>query len=193
MTSMTSEQLLVEQVLAGDKAAFERLVSQYQRLVSHVVARIAGTEGDFEDICQDVFFKVYRNLKSFHFDCKLSSWIGRIAHNTSLNYVARKRPASFSDFTEEEYGADSFADDQPGPVERAEQADIAIRLKEEIRKLPQAYRTALTLYHLEEMSYLEISEIMSLPINTVKSHIFRARRMLKDKLLTVYRREDLCA
>jgi RNA polymerase sigma-70 factor (ECF subfamily) len=190
---MNDERLLVEQVLAGDKAAFERLVSRYQRLVSHIVARIAGTEGDFEDICQDVFFKVYKNLKSFHFDCKLSSWIGRIAHNTSLNHVARKRPASFSDFTEEEYSADSYADGQPGPVEIAEQADVANRLKVEIRKLPQAYRTALTLYHLEEMSYIEIGQIMGLPINTVKSHIFRARRMLKEKLLSVYRREDLCA
>jgi len=190
---MNSEQLLVEQILAGDKAAFERLVSQYQRLVSHIVARIVGSEGDFEDICQDVFFKVYKSLKSFQFECKLSSWIGRIAHNTSLNHVARKRPASFSDLSEEEYGADSYADSQPGPIEMAEQADVANRLKAEIRCLPQAYRTALTLYHLEEMSYIEISEIMSLPINTVKSHIFRARRMLKDKLLAVYRREDLCA
>ena len=77
------------------------------------------------------------------------------------------------------------------PDEAAEEMDLSMRLRAEIEHLPAAYRTVLTLYHLEGLSYSEIGEVMELPEGTVKSHLFRARKRLKARLLSRYRREDL--
>jgi RNA polymerase sigma-70 factor (ECF subfamily) len=82
-------------------------------------------------------------------------------------------------------------DDRPEPDLRAESMDVYDITRQEIELLPTMYRTAITLYHLDELSYAEIGKAMSLPEGTVKSHIFRARKLLRDRLLAKYKIEDL--
>lgn len=184
--------LLVKRTLAGNKKAFESIVEQHQRLVSHVVFRMVQNPADREDICQDVFLKVYENLGGFKFESKLSTWIAKIAYNTCISYLEKKRIPLFDDLSQEERSLESFPSRVGGPDQIVEEKEASVLLRSEINTMPVHYRTILTLYHLDRMSYKEIGETMDLPEGTVKSYLFRARRLLKDRLMAKYQREDLC-
>jgi len=172
----------LEQVRMNDRGAFEAFVRQYQRLVFHVVCRMVPEPADQEDLCQDVFLKVYQNLSRFRQESKVSTWIARIAYNTCLNHLKRKKLRR----TDDRYGdpkiLEGLPDGGPAPDSQMEAEDGVRRLQIEMERLPVAYRTALTLFHLEEMPLWEIAQVMDLPENTVKSHLFRARRLLKARL-----------
>lgn len=135
--------------------------------------------------------KVYQNLSVFQFEAKLSTWIAKIAYNRCLDFLEKKRALLYDDFSFEGNPVDNFSANDILPDESAEKKDLSIRLQTEIEKMPVQYRTILTLYHLDEMSYAEISEIMQLPEGTVKSYLFRARRLLKEKLMSKYQKEEL--
>jgi len=188
---MSDDRTLIERILDGDSYAFERLIRKYQRLVSHVVFRMIPNATDREDICQDVFIKAYKNLSGFRFESKFSTWIARIAYNGCLNYLEKKKIPLFDDITSEEKDFEQSPDSRAIPDIIAEQNDLSSVLKKEIDTLPVKYRTIITLYHLDEMTYAEISDIMNLPEGTVKSYLFRARKQLKDKLESKYKKEDL--
>ncbi len=183
--------ILVENVLAGDRVAFNTLIELHQRLVLHVVYRMVSNRSDVEDICQDVFIKVYQHLPTFKFGSKLSTWIAKIAFNTTLNFLEKKKAVLFDDFSPDAFGLDNISCDQSGPDENIVDGEAASILQDEINRLPVHYRTIITLYHLHELSYKEIGEIMELPEGTVKSYLFRARRLLKDKLTLKYQTEEL--
>lgn len=187
------EQLLVERIKSGDLAEFDRLIKSYQKLVFHIVARVVPKTEDRDDLAQDVFIKVFKGLGSFKFECKLSSWIGRIAFNSALNFAAKKKLVIFSDLESGGVSADSIAIDAPSPLAQTERSDIAERLQAEIEKLPGQYRIVITLFHIDQLTYDEIADIMKLPMNTIKSHLFRARKQLKESLMLKYSQEDLCA
>ena len=188
---MDNERGPVEQILAGDKDAFARFIDRYKALVVHVVYRMIPNREDREDILQEVFMKIYRSLAGFRFESKLSTWVARVAYNTCVNHLNKKRELLLEEFRPDLETLDELAGDGERPDQSAEGMDVSLRLRAEIEKLPLAYRTILTLYHLEEMSYKEIGEIMGLPEGTVKSYLFRARKHLKARLLSGYRREDL--
>ena len=190
---MNDSKTLVERVLNGDPNAFTQIVSQNERLVGQIVFRLIPNETDREDLCQDVFFKVYRNLEGFNFHSKLSTWIARIAYNTCLSYLDKKKLPLFDDCVKNEDGAEPEMVDGIRPDAWTESRQTSVRVCEEIDKMPVIYGTILSLYHLHDMSYAEISQILSLPDGTVKSYLFRARRMLKDRLLEKFSREELCA
>lgn len=185
-------ELLVKKTLAGNKKAFESIIERHQRLVSHIVFRMIQNASDQEDICQDVFLKVYQNLRGFQFEAKLSTWIAKIAYNTCLNYLEKKRVPLFDDLTPEEKTIETVSDSSYRPDQVVEGKETSSVLRSEVEKMPVHYRTVLTLYHLDQMSYKEIGEMTELPEGTVKSYLFRARRLLKDRLLAKYQREDLC-
>jgi len=189
---MTDDKLAVKRTLAGNKKAFESIIEQHKRLVSHIVFRMLQNPADREDICQDVFLKVYENLGGFQFESKLSTWIAKIAYNTCLNYLEKKRVPLFDDLAPQEKPLDSVSDCSIRPDQIVEGREVSSLLQDEIEKMPVHYRTILTLYHLQQMSYKEIGEAMQLPEGTVKSYLFRARRLLKNRLTSKYQPEDLC-
>jgi RNA polymerase sigma factor (sigma-70 family) len=191
-TETMESRLLVKKTLAGNKKAFESIIQQHQRLVSHIVFRMVANQAEREDICQDVFVKVYQHLESFQFGSKLSTWIAKIAYNTCLNYLEKKKVLLFDDVSSDDRSMESLPGDTSGPDRLAEEKQTSSLLRKEIRKLPVHYRTIITLYHLDQMSYNEIAETMDLPQGTVKSHLFRARKLLKERLMSKYQPEDLC-
>jgi len=184
--------LLVKKTLAGNKKSFESIIETHQRLVSHIVFRMVQNAADQEDICQDVFLKVYQNLKGFQFESKLSTWIAKIAYNACLSFLEKKRIPLFDDLMPEERSIETVTDCNYSVDQAVEQSETSALLRSEIEEMPVHYRTILTLYHLDQMSYNEIGETMELPEGTVKSYLFRARKLLKERLLAKYRREDLC-
>ena len=178
---------LVQQVLYGNNNAFRFLVAKHQRLVVHIVVRIVQQQEDVEDVCQEVFIKVFRKLKKFRGESKLSTWIAKIAYNTSISHIRKGK-----------HDAQSY-DEQPLLIatERDESLNQKLIEREEakkylmqfIEKLPVQYRTVLTLFHLEEFSYREIEEITEMPEGTIKSYLSRARQLLKDQLEKMAERE----
>lgn len=189
-TQLENERSLVRRILGGDRAAFRVIVEEYGRMVTHIVSRIVRDESEKEDLAQDVFLKVYENLDGFEFRSKMSTWIARITYTTCLNFMEKKRPSLADDDLEEAGGMDSFASATPAPDTVAHRAGVAEILEREIGALPLKHRTAITLFHLEEMSYDEIGEAMGLPVGTVKSYLFRARRQLRERLASTYSGED---
>lgn len=188
---MVDQKALVESVLNGDRRAFRTLVEENQRLVSHVVFRLIPSVTDREDICQEVFLKVYQNLSRFRFDAKLSTWIGCIARNCCLDFLEKKKLPLWDDISEEGNRVEPAAPESAAPDQVFQSGQIGELVRQEIDRLPPLYRTLVTLYHLDNLSYLEIAEIMKLPEGTVKSYLFRARRILKENLATYYQREVL--
>ncbi len=188
---MTDVKHIIDRVVAGDTYAFQSLIEGHQKLVSHIVFRMVLNQQDREDICQDVFIKVYQNLSSFQFESKFSTWVARIAYNTCINYLKKKKIPLYDTGSFEEKSIEHYAGAAITPDDFAEETDIASRLQEEINQLPPTFRTILTLYHLDEVSYAEIGEIMRLPEGTVKSYLFRARKCLKERLTSKYQQEEL--
>ena len=190
---MNDSKTLVDRVLKGDPNAFTQIVAQNERLVGQIVFRLIPNATDREDLCQEVFFKVYRNLEGFQFNSKLSTWIARIAYNTCLSYLDKKKLPLLDDCCPQNEANEPEMLDGIRPDEWTESRQTSVRVCQEIDKLPVIYGTIVSLYHLHDMSYAEIGRILSLPDGTVKSYLFRARRLLKERLLEKYSREELCA
>jgi len=179
---------LVQQVLNGNSNAFRYLVANHQRLVMHIVGRIVMRQDEVEDICQDVFVKVFKELKRFRGESKLSTWIATIAYNTSISYVRKQKRRGEQLYDEELPLTRKETDESVSPfvVEEEEAKRILMKM---IEQLPEHYRTVLTLFHLEEFSYKEIEEITGMPEGTIKSYLSRARKLLKRKLEKLVRIE----
>ncbi|AHF16138.1 RNA polymerase sigma factor [Niabella soli] len=173
---MFNERNMVSLALKGDLRAFELLVKEYEQLVFYIVNRLVDNKTDTEDIAQEVFIKVYNNLEKFSFQSKLSTWVARIAYHTALNYIRDHKKQGRSEITEEVY----FTTETPERL--SEQKDILGYVHKLIEGMPVAYRSVVTLYHFNEMSYEEIRQITGMPEGTVKNYLFRARKILKEKL-----------
>ncbi len=188
---MSDTRSLINRILSGDRNAFRSIIEEHQRLVSHIVFRMVFNQKDREDLCQEIFVKVYTNLSGFHFGAKLSSWIAKIAYNTCLDFLGKNKKNLYNTITLENIAQKNLIAGDFPPDESIERFEIFYLLQKEIEKLPVHFRTILTLYHLEDMSYTEISKVMQLPEGTVKSYLFRARRLLRGKLIKKYQKEGL--
>ncbi len=186
-SSMTDDRTLVSGVLRGEEAASRCLIRKYERLVAHMVGRLVKQDEDREEICQDVFLRVFQRLAEFSFQSKLSTWIATVAYRHAINHL-RKRRMKFVEIPE-------GADNAERLVVREDPLEIlAVKDEEEqvlifVEELPAHYKAVLTLYHLDGMSYAEIGEVMGMPDGTVKNYLFRARAMLKEKVIQYFQRE----
>lgn len=186
---MIDERTLVMRVRNGDMYAFRLLIQQHERLVSHMIGRVVKSDDDKEELCQDVFLKVYEKIGEFAFNSKLSTWIATIAYRHAINHL-RKVKMTFSEIPEEDALTKRFVEEEtPGQV--MEDADLDEFVMKLIDQLPVQYRTVLTLYHVEAMTYPEICVVMNMPEGTVKNYLFRARNLLKEKVKKYLGKEEL--
>jgi len=176
------EKQLIEQILGGNTHAFRFLVKKYERLVFHIAGRMLNQEADLEDVCQDVFIKVYKKLPEFRREAKLSTWIGTIAYREAIDFL-RKRGIPQQELQNVIEGSSNGLIEFNHPENIQTKAERIAMVKQLIVDLPAVYRTILTLYHIEELSYKEIEEITQMPVGTIKSYLHRARQLLKGRLL----------
>jgi RNA polymerase sigma-70 factor (ECF subfamily) len=182
-----ADKYLVKRVLHGDTAAFAGIIKNTEVLVTQIVFKMISNPDDRKDLAQDIYLKVYKNLPGFKFQSKLSTWIAQIAYNTCYDHLRKKKvllPDNFEEGHEHYAGSDEV-------ILSMQQKELSTILKSAIEKLPPVYQTLITLYHQQEISYAEITEITGLPEGTVKSYLFRARRELKNKLSLKYQKEDI--
>ncbi|MCJ0826598.1 sigma-70 family RNA polymerase sigma factor [Luteimonas sp. 50] len=173
---------LVDAVLGNAPGAFEQLVRDYQGLCWHIIQRMVRHPEDTRELCQEAFLRVHRNLHQYRFDAPLKSWIGQVAYSVAKRHLERRRiPLA------EAVGGDgaSLVDNigDGFDLEAATVDDESARnLHAAIEALPPLQRTLLTLYHLEEVSIAEIAGITGLAEGTIKSHLFRSRKRLREVL-----------
>lgn len=191
---------LVNRVLRGDSQIFAIIIKNTEGLVAQIVFRLLNNPEDRKDIAQDIYLKAYKNLPGFKFQSKLSTWIGQIAYNTCFNFLEKKKVILLNNNPQEnesncsalELAANKFINILNNETEdtlfRTELAEI---VQSAIEFLPPLYKTLVTLFHYEELSYEEIAEITGLPLGTVKNYLFRARKSLKDNILLHYKQEEL--
>ncbi|WP_373511092.1 RNA polymerase sigma factor [Persicitalea sp.] len=179
---MVNDATLIKRILAGDRHAFRWLIKSNERLVYGVVWKIVGNAPDTEDICQEVFLKVHDKLDTFNQESKLSTWIAKIAYNQALSHVRKRDILQNSADVDEEAFRERITDGADTPTDRLEAKELKTVVHEAIEKLPLPYRTLIDLFHIQEMSYAEIVEISGFPEGTVKSYLFRGRKLLKDAI-----------
>jgi len=184
--SMT-EEVLVRRIIAGDDKAFEYLVEAYNKKVFNIALRILNNYEDASDITQDIFLKIYRKIHTFKENCSFYTWVYRLSVNTCIDELRRRKnfnTVSIDSSLPTEDGEMSWdiADDSDSADELLQKKEVRQILRRAISQLPDIYRVLLILREYDGLSYQEISQIINIPIGTVKSRINRARIMLRNLL-----------
>ena len=192
------DQLLVEKVQRGDTGSFAVIIRKTERLVAQIIFKMIIISEDRKDLAQEVYLKVYKNLKGFQFQCRLTTWIAQITYNTCINHLRKKKLVLVDDgatMGSENEVIEGLQNKLHAGRNDSEaflfNKELAQILQAEIEKLPPLYKTLITLFHNEELSYLEIAEITGLSEGTLKSYLFRARKKLRENILLHYKKEAL--
>lgn len=170
------EPALLLRACDGDKPAFAELVRRNQGRVRGLLMRLAQDRVLADDLAQEVFLRAYRGLVGFQQRSAFGTWLYRIAYNVYLNNRTRVR--RFCELPED-YVAAAVA---PEGALSAPRSDLRRDLSAAIETLPERYRAVVVLYYLEEVSYPEIADILGVPLGTVKTHLHRAKKLLRERM-----------
>ena len=171
---------LVERSRRGDKAAFARLVAETQGRVYNLAYSVLGNHEEVQDIAQEIYLRVWRSLPGFRGDAKFSTWLHRISINTCLNRRRQLRAQLGVVDGEEVLGR--FVSPHGDPVAATIDKQRREALWQAVDHLPEKYRLVIVLFYQHQLSYREITEMLSLPLGTVKAHLNRARQALANSL-----------
>ncbi len=173
---------LVSACQVGDQDAFALLVQRHQRYVFNLVFRMLGQYEEANEVTQETFLAAWQGLPGFRGDARFSTWLYRIAYNCALKQLEqRKRDHAVQLAIQAEQSDQSRYTDERVEAE-IEAYDRQRMVREHLANLPAKYRMVLVLRHLQEMTYEEMAEILTIPIGTIKTHLFRARNLLKERL-----------
>ncbi|MFW5744123.1 MAG: RNA polymerase sigma factor [Spirochaetota bacterium] len=170
-----SDEEIVERVCGGETAEFAILVDRYQRQVISLGYRFFRRREEAEDFAQEVFLQAFRRLSTFRATGRFYSWLMRIAYTWATRVLRRR-----ADY--EALGEKPIPDPAPRPDEAFDRAESRRLVVDAIRTLPRRYADCIGLYYFFELSYQEVSDVTGHPLNTVRSHIRRAKRLLAERL-----------
>jgi RNA polymerase sigma-70 factor, ECF subfamily len=174
------ESWLIERARRGDAAAFENLVIRHERYVYNLALRVVCNPEDAQDIAQQAFVRAWQAMPQFRGEARFSTWLYRIVTNLCYNRLPRiRRELSALDPDE---NALALPDERQEPEGVVLAAGMRHAVQVAFAALPESYRLLVTLRHLQEMSYEEIAQVTGMPLGTVKTGIFRARRLLREAL-----------
>lgn len=179
---------LIERFVAGDESAFEALVNQHAAKAYQISFGLLGNKLDAEEVVQDAFIKVYKNLDKFRGESSFSTWLYRIVTNLSRNkyHWHRRRGSDVNVSISNNYGSENelktdmeIPDSKLEPSKVLENRETGMRLTNAIKKLPDKLKEVIILRHIEDMSYADIADMLKCELGTVKSRLARAREALK--------------
>ena len=176
------DQQLVIASKGGDHDAFAQLVLRYQRRIFNLVYRMLQHYEEASETTQETFLAAWQGLPSFRGDARFATWLYRIAYNCALKQLeTRKRDRALQSALQAEQALESenTFDQASAQIDQHEQQAL---VQEQLSHLPAKYRIVLILRHLQDMTYEEMAEILTMPVGTIKTHLFRARNLLKERL-----------
>ncbi|MCL2271663.1 MAG: sigma-70 family RNA polymerase sigma factor [Treponema sp.] len=173
-----NDEIIVGQIITGQKDLFRLLVRRHEKAVYAMGLSFFSNSEDASDFTQDVFLKTYRNLGGFEGRSRFSTWLYRIAYNTAINEVNRRK--EYHSLAEEDMNKLICNGETPERLMLRKTARDAVNAA--VKELPQRYGICVDLFFFFDRSYQEIETITGIPVNTVKSHVFRAKTLLRDKL-----------
>lgn len=172
--------------LKGDQGAFAELVSLYQDKLFHMAYRMLNNRQESEDVVQDTFLRVYKNLDRYDETLKFSTWIYRIATNLCIDRLRKRKPVYSLDAESNEHeGLDGYSmipSDGKTPETELLLSDTQRIIHQAIETLPPKYKTVMTLRYMQDLSLQEIGDIMDMPVTTIKTRVHRGREFLRKKL-----------
>ncbi len=186
-TIIDGDRELVERARQGERAALARLTDLYKDRVFVLINRLLDDSARAEELTFEAFIRAFNNLKTFRGDAKFSSWLYRIALNVALAERAKKRLEQVS-LSEIDYLA---ADPATRPDQVYQSLFCGKVVDEALQQLPVHYATALRLFYLRGVGYVEIAELMKIPIGTVKTYLHRGKRALREIVEGKYKSEEL--
>ncbi len=170
----------------GDQDAFSFLVQRHQHRVFNMVLRMLQDYEEASEITQEAFLAAWLGLPSFRGEARFATWLYRIAYHCALKQLQqRKRERSLQAAME----AEQILEEVNKQKQAEDNLELRARLamvREQMEKLPTKYRSVLILRHLQEMTYEEMADILTIPIGTIKTHLFRARHLLRERLYNAY-------
>jgi RNA polymerase sigma-70 factor (ECF subfamily) len=185
----TAESSVIAELKAGSEEAYSWLIGEFHQPIYGLIYRIVNDPADAADTTQEVFLKVFRGMKLFHGESSLKTWIYRIALHEAANrrrwwfrHKAQETPIDPVAHGEHDSAEERFVDRGESPFEQFAHTEVRAAVENALRQVSEPYRTALILRDLEEMSYEEIAEVLSISLGTVKSRITRGRDALRKKL-----------
>ncbi len=184
--SRVEDAKLIHRALRGDQFAYKQLMKKYHDPIFNVIYRIVHDKQQVEDLTQETFVKAFASLKNFNEEYAFSTWLYKIATNSSIDYIRKKKLNTFSidkpiAMEESDYSFE-LPDTTYQPDKNIIQKQQSKLIEDAIEKLPEKYKRVIILRHSEERDYAEIAKMLKLPIGTVKAHIFRARELLNKYL-----------
>jgi RNA polymerase sigma-70 factor (ECF subfamily) len=177
-----SDRDLARRARRGDADAYGDLVRRYQASVFNVCCRLLGERREAEDLAQEAFLRAHARLESFDLDRPFGPWIRRVAANVCLNHLQLARALDVP-LDDERDAAPRAAE----PESARERAELSEAVRAALAGLPAPYRAVIELRHFQDMRYADIAAALQLPLSDVKSHLFRARKLLAEALKDVHR------
>ncbi|ANY67105.1 RNA polymerase sigma factor SigW [Paenibacillus sp. BIHB 4019] len=180
------EARLAKLSLKGDQRAFAELVGLYQDKLFHMAYRMLSNRQEAEDVVQEAFMRVYRNLERYDETLKFSTWIYRIATNLCIDKLRKRKPVYSLDAESTDHeGLDGYSmipSDNRTPESETLLSETQRIIHQAIASLPPKYKTVMMLRYIEDLSLQEISEVMDIPVTTIKTRVHRGREFLRKKL-----------
>jgi RNA polymerase sigma-70 factor (ECF subfamily) len=176
---------LVLRVTAGDQAAFRTIVERHQERIFYLGLQFLHSMEDAQDYAQEVFLRAYRKIDSFRGEVPFAAWLYRLAFNLAVNgyHVSRRK------LVEASSEGLAIPAREPTPEMQLVETETVDEVRRVLARLPEAYNIVIRMHFFDGMSYPEISTATGLPVNTIKSHVFRAKRILR-KHLSDYGRQE---
>ena len=177
---------LIKASRLGDESAFRKLLEKYLKSIYGFIYYLVRDSAVVEDLAQETFVKVWKNLSKFEKDKNFKTWLFTIAKNTALDYLKKKKTTPFSFFSDEEGSGvlENVAEDAIWPDEILAKKDVAREMERALEIIPEKYRVILTLHYREDFTLKEIAEILERPYNTIKAYHGRGLVRLKKAFLS---------
>ena len=178
-----TDEELVEDFQRGDPRAFDMLVSRWDRKIQGAIYRIMGPEEDARDLCQETLLKAYRALGTFKKEARFSSWLYQIALNVCRDRLRRRKSRPQVSLDElMEVGEIAPAVRGPSPLDLIEQSDLSRTVAAAVESLPPEQREVVVLKEYQGLTFLEIAQVLDVPISTVKTRLYRGLGLLRQRL-----------
>jgi RNA polymerase sigma-70 factor (ECF subfamily) len=179
-----SDAVLIAGIRQGDTRRYGTLVERHKNRAYTVALRLLGRPHEAEEAVQDAFIRAYNSLPGFRGDSRFTTWFTRILYNVCMTRISRRRPdgPSLDALPDHEREVLEGAGQDPSPLEQLEASELIAALDAAVTRLPERYRAVVTLFYIQDLAHDQVAQVLDIPLGTVKTHLFRARSMLKTEV-----------